>query len=90
MVIAVALPFNWLAAEMKQARRQKAVVEAIEKCGGAEYDFLIDADGLHFGSIPAQQGFLWRMLGDDFFGDITEADVTVLREADPADVKAAT
>ena len=34
LTVVVALPFAWLETEMKQAREQKGVVEAIEKAGG--------------------------------------------------------
>ena len=58
LVVAVALPFSWLAAERKNAREQKAAVEEIERLGGrARYDiYEINAN-----AVPP------KLLGTDFF-----------------------
>ena len=38
--VVVAIPFSWLAVEMKRAREQREAVEAIRKAGGARlYDY---------------------------------------------------
>ena len=79
LVVGVALPFNWLAAEMKEARRQKAAYEASRSAAAPSMISRSVRTACIGGGLP-QQGFVWRMLGDDFFGDITEASVTVVGE----------
>ena len=47
MVVAVALPFSWLAAEMKKAKEQSSAVERITELGAyVQYDWeVIDITG---------------------------------------------
>ena len=61
-VVVVALPFSWLAVEMKAAREQKAAAEAIEKLGGA----------IGEASMPR---WLSSLLGEDFLG-VVEASLS--------------
>ncbi len=66
LAVAVALPFSWLAVEMKKAREQRGVIEALEK---------LRAEVAYYGTFegPAQvaqlPGSVWlrTLLGDDFF-----------------------
>ena len=44
LAVVVAVPFSWLATEMKAARKQRELVEWIEKTGGdVVYDYQVDA-----------------------------------------------
>ena len=65
--VAVAIPFSWLAVEMKKAREQREAVEAIQKRGGrVEYD--IPFTGMKHPPLPVPLQ-LQRLLGKDFFKD---------------------
>jgi hypothetical protein len=66
MTVAVAIPFSWLAVEMKQAREQKATVMAIEKAGGS-----VDYDSANspYQALP-ELNWLWRRIDSDFFLDV--------------------
>ena len=55
LTVAVAIPFSWLAVEIRQARREREVV-AIEKLGGRV-----------FWSEPSGPPWLRRLLGDGLF-----------------------
>jgi len=71
LTVAVALPFSWLAVEMKKARDQHDAVAAIVSGGGhVSYDWQVDTN---FGYIPNVQpscpSWLRGLLGDDFFGE---------------------
>jgi len=72
LVIVVAVPFSWLAVEMKAAREQKEAVEAIMKVGGAVvYDWKLDAGGFFLPNAqPPVPAWLRKLLGDDFFGAV--------------------
>lgn len=71
LVVAVALPCSWLAAEMKAARSQKEAVDGIRKLGGwAELEYM---DNSVFGGlIPEPKGprLLRKLLGDHFFNNV--------------------
>jgi hypothetical protein len=65
LTIAVAVPCSWLAVEMKWTKRQKEVVEAIEKMGGRVfYDENFDK-----ATSPPVLVWLREQLGDDFFSN---------------------
>ena len=75
LVVVVALPFSWLAVEMKRAREQRAAIQAIQKAGGfVWYDCELDSLG---GLVPNPQRpapqWLRRLLGDHFFDAVTSA-----------------
>ena len=75
MVVVVALPFSWLAVEIKKAKEQKVAAAAIQKAGGfVWYDFELDSLG---DLVPNRQrpGPQWlrRLLGDHFFDAVTSA-----------------
>jgi len=59
LVVVVALPFSWLAVEMRAARKQKEAVAAIEKLHGTL-----------FWDRPAVPRWLRSLLGDDFFDNV--------------------
>jgi len=69
---------SWLAAEMKQARRQAEVVERIRSSDGDEYgkyvgyDWEFDLDGMFtpIGTAPPGPGWLRKLLGVDFFSAV--------------------
>jgi hypothetical protein len=66
LTVAVAIPFSWLAVEMKQARRQRAVVEAIYRGGmSSVYDY-------QNAYWMATRNPLWLRysLGEDYFQDV--------------------
>ncbi len=59
LTVAVAVPFSWLAVEMKAAREQKDAVEEIEKLGGQVGS-----------SQPSERASLRGLLGDDLFRQV--------------------
>ena len=64
LTVAVALPFAWLATEMKAAREQGKVVEEIQKLGGAVcYDYEQDPSNTQ-ASRPSRHGCVgcWGMI----------------------------
>jgi hypothetical protein len=68
-VTLVALACSWLAVKMKQEKRQREAVAAIQKLGGhVEYDWQRDANGNPLPD-PQPPGPAWlrRVLGDYFF-----------------------
>ena len=68
LVVVVALPFSWLAVEMRAAREQKAAVEEIEKVGSVVYDWNVDASSNPIPNAkPSEPAWLRNLLGDDFF-----------------------
>jgi hypothetical protein len=79
LTLAVAVPFSWLAVEMKAAARQKEVVEKIMKLGrfeGMTYDHQLNASGnyLRNAQVPGPP-WLRKLLGDDFFGAVVILDL---------------
>ena len=68
LAVAVAIPFSWLAVEMKWAREQKKVVESMLKLGGGiEYDYEYD---LPSGAKPPGPEWLRNVVGDDLFRNV--------------------
>ncbi|MCC6124962.1 MAG: hypothetical protein IT426_08370 [Pirellulales bacterium] len=68
LTISVAIPFSWLAVEIKWAREQKELVEAITKDGGGggvKYDDEFDKP-----AYPQVLGWMREQLGDDFFRNV--------------------
>ena len=78
LVVVVAVPFSWLATEMKAARKQREAVEEIEKAGGAvSYDYQFDLSGTWIpGATPPGPAWLRNLLGDDLFVDVTRSILT--------------
>jgi hypothetical protein len=60
--VLVAIPFSWLASEIKRAKNQRETVESIGKRAGRVYY----AENAQL-TIPT---CLWRLFGDDFFTDV--------------------
>ena len=80
LTVAVALPSSWLAAEMKNAREQRIVVEAIRSIGGGvDYDFEYDAV-----RGPPEPHWLRQLLGQDFFSDVACVTMNGAPDADAA------
>ena len=69
LVLAAALPFGWLAVEMKKATEQKEAVEWIWQLpASVTYDWEIDSDGVILaGARPPEPLWLQKLLGVDFF-----------------------
>jgi hypothetical protein len=69
LTLAVALPFSWLAVEMKRATDQRKLAEEIGKRHGAvvyDLDYLTRAQGSVNGSLK-RIPWLWSVLGEEFF-----------------------
>ena len=72
LTVAAAIPFSWLAVEMKRAREQREAVAAIVRLGGGVlYDYNIVGDfmlqPLKKSPSPA---CLHNLVGDDFLGSV--------------------
>ncbi len=69
LVVVVAVPCSWLATEMKQARKQREVVEEIEVAGGdVIYDYQFNPYGAdHSDAEPPGPAWLRTLVGDDLF-----------------------
>jgi hypothetical protein len=74
LMVAVALPFAWLAAELKVARKQKEAVEGIRNAGVAvAYDYECNPFTSPLplpGDKPPGPAWLRKLLGDDLFADV--------------------
>jgi hypothetical protein len=70
--VACSIAAGWLAAEIREARRQAETVESITAVGGGvSYDWESTADGLPNESPrPPEPQWLRTMLGDDFFSTV--------------------
>lgn len=74
LTVAVALPFSWLAVEMKKAREQQAAVEWIQGLrGSVEYEYEFSSSGNYVVS-KRSPGATWlcKPLGDYFFACVTQ------------------
>jgi hypothetical protein len=78
LVVATALPISWLGREMEQARKQKTIVDAIIRLGGAVgYDYR--ARGFLARSQPRPPSpttFLGQLFGEEFFADVIVCEFT--------------
>ncbi len=87
LVVVVAVPFSWLATEMKAAKKQGEAVKAVKKAGGwvrysGYYDDQYDTPPLALppgGATPPRPSatrpppaWLRRVLGNDLFTDVAE------------------
>ncbi len=69
LVLAVAMPFSWLAVEMKKAREQRKAINTIVQAGGfVRYDHEIAASP----SCSPAPGWLRSLAGDDLCSDVAE------------------
>ncbi len=72
----VCIGMLWFASIKKRADRQRAIVEQIRKDGGwVFYDDQFDASGKQIAKASRPDGWLRRLLGDDFFATVTNAHV---------------
>ena len=75
MVVVVALPSSWLAVEMKEAKRQREVVqEIVQLQGHVAYDW--EPECLVDGIVPKlpEPNWLRSYCGEDFFDDVIRFD----------------
>jgi hypothetical protein len=78
------VPCGWFVLKMGEAQRQKTAVEEIENMGGGVwYDYQFDPSGheIQYAEPPGDP-WLRRVLGDDFFTNVTELDLTRTQIAD--------
>jgi hypothetical protein len=77
LVLAIAVPLAWLAAEMRQAQQQRQAVAAIRLGGGqVQYDYVGDSAKVFLETTnlvepqrPAPE-WLLRWIGEDFFAEV--------------------
>ena len=70
LTVVVAIPCSWLAMEMNKARKQREVVEGVEKLGGAvSYGYQTGEYAIYYPGPPILE---WpsSLLGEDFFSDV--------------------
>ncbi len=81
LAVAVALPFAWLATEMKAAKKQREAIQVIENEGGSVvYDYPGGFRGA--GGVPPQPAWLRKLLGDDVVVSVTSAGLGPFRTTD--------
>ena len=75
LMVAVALPFSWLAVEMKDAREQRATVRKVISAGASVgYASRYDAcSNVWVNAPPSTPTWAKNLLGDDFFGIVATA-----------------
>jgi hypothetical protein len=81
-VVVIAVPFSWLAVEMKKAKEQQEVVEEIHRLGGRTvYDY---EEPPRATPVPAPHRPMWlqKLLDEDFFSDVDYVDFTDTKVAD--------
>ena len=78
LLLPLLIPCVWFVMKMEHAAKQKAVVEELENLGGLVwYDYQFEADGAPSSKDPQPPGPFWlrRLLGDDFFINVTKLDL---------------
>ena len=80
LTVVMALPFSWLATEMKAARKQREAAEGIGKAGGyVIFDYqeglriTLSHSGTTVGGTPPGPLWLRKLLGVDLFASATQA-----------------
>ena len=74
LVVVVAVPCSWLAIEKQRAKGQKDVVDGLSRMGcRVEYWQLNSQGEPERCEKPAETPWLKRLLGDDFFGMVLQA-----------------
>ena len=78
LVVAVAMPFSWLAVEIKRANEQRGLMAEIVGWGGRfYYDWYFRTTGpLLWNKQPPEPLWLREPLGDDFFSVVRIVDLT--------------
>jgi hypothetical protein len=86
LVVAVAIPFSWLATEMQRAARQRDFVASLAPTGGsADYDYWYGGDR----HAPFPEKWLEALFGKDFFAEVhgvsvrSDAGLASIREWSP-------
>ena len=82
LVVAVALPFSWLATEVNKAKKQEAAAKGIAKVAAVDpffiivYDWQVTANDYPMLGSPRPRApeCLRNLLGDDFFADVFVVD----------------
>ena len=78
LTVAASVALSWLATEMTSAKEQKAVVETITELGGWVWFDYEENNTAFLGTNkppqlgPAAWAWLRKLLGDDFFANVTE------------------
>ena len=89
LIVAVAVPCSWFTTEMKAAKEQREAVAAIQPSGfgvspesgvGVRYEFAPTGE-LGLEGPPPEPGWLIRLVGMDFFHDVT-LDVSFNKQTD--------
>ena len=89
LTLAVALPFSWLATEMKQAREQQEAIAEIGTRGSFSYGMVIHAtfDCIVTYATPSGREsaprWLRDLLGDDFFNSVVILDLSARYPSPP-------
>ena len=69
VMLLACIGMSWLGDKIQKARRQREIVEEIQKVGGgAYYDY--QADWVRTGAQPLSPRWLRHLLGDDFFWNV--------------------
>ena len=87
LALLLAIPCSWLAVKMERAERQLAVVEEFENLGGVVwYDYQFDRADIPNAEQAEPPGPPWlrRLLGDDFFTNVTKLDLMQTEIGDAA------
>jgi hypothetical protein len=71
-MLLASIGIGWVAVKIRQARRQRAAVEAIEELGGSvKYDYMLDEYRYPLPDPqPPEPAWLGNLLGDDLFAGI--------------------
>ncbi|MGO8691901.1 MAG: hypothetical protein ACLQLG_19950 [Thermoguttaceae bacterium] len=72
LTLVVAVPFSWLATEMRAARKQREALERVEKLhGSVSYDYQFDTSSdVTSAAKPPGPAWLRTLLGDDFLASV--------------------
>jgi len=74
LTVAVALPFSWLAVEMRWAKEQRQAIERIHELGGQVYYGNIGTGRWNGTPLSRSAGWCY-LLGDEFFADAISVDL---------------
>jgi hypothetical protein len=89
LTVVFALFMSWFSSRMQQARRQREAIETLHRIAGdgacVQYEGYDRAEDMPYTYNPRNwswaPGWLWDLLGDDFFVDVVSADI----QSGPAD-----
>ncbi|GEM_PF-848663 len=80
-VLVLSLPLSWFAVRMDKARRQKQAVSELAKLGNVKVLYECQ-DRWPLAGVPAGPIWLRKLLGDDYYNDITYVDISNTRADD--------